>query len=155
MWSLYYFFFSDLMWSRFVSPTIYLMFHTSVVFCLRLFSLSSRTIHVPQFRHSSVQCCTQVTCVKSESSPKSLGSSLKSSHKSLGPSPKSLTVASEVASLGTNFKSVSSLYRLKYWKFTCRPCYDARAADCLSFFYIEPSYCSNLKQISIQTLIKT
>jgi len=36
------------------------------------------------------QCCMQVTCVESESSPKSLGSSLKSSRKSLGPSLKSL-----------------------------------------------------------------
>jgi len=35
------------------------------------------------------QCCTQVTCLESESSPKSLGSSLKSSRKSLGPSLKS------------------------------------------------------------------
>jgi len=61
---------------------------------------------------ASKQCCMRVTCVESESSPKSLGSSLKSSRKSLGPSlkssPKSLYSSrkSSHKSLGTTFKSV-------------------------------------------------
>jgi len=52
-------FFSDLLWSRFVSRTIYiyLMLPTSIVFCLRLFSLSSRTIPFPQCRLSPVFFC--------------------------------------------------------------------------------------------------
>jgi len=53
----FFLFFSDLLWSRFVSRTIYLMLPTSIVFCLRLFSLSSRTIPVPQCRQSSVFFC--------------------------------------------------------------------------------------------------
>jgi len=81
---------------------------------LRQLKSSVTCLHPTESGHSIIlciycfQCCTQVTCVKSESSPKSLGSSLKS----LYPSRKSL---------GTNFKSVLSLYRLKDWKFTCRP----------------------------------
>jgi len=52
-----FFFFSDLLWSRCVSRTIYLMLHTAIVFCLRLFSLSSRTIPFPQCRQSAVIFC--------------------------------------------------------------------------------------------------
>jgi len=51
------FFFNDLLWSRFMSRTIYLMLSTSIVFCLRLFSLSSSTTSFPQCRQSSVFFC--------------------------------------------------------------------------------------------------
>jgi len=50
-------FFSDLLWSRFVSRTINLMLPTSIVFCLQPFSVSSRMTPLPQCRQSSVFFC--------------------------------------------------------------------------------------------------
>jgi len=53
----FFLFVSDLLWSRFVSRTIYLMFPTSIVFVVGFSLLSSRTTRFPQCRQSSVFFC--------------------------------------------------------------------------------------------------